>query len=368
MASKTPSPPQPKLKQESTDTTKGSIALGDAESFHPDNITLPTFRNLLSYYPKTVEQVRRNKLISKLQSKSKGAKGKTDKKANATALQNKELDPSQQAHIDAEVEKFVKLDQWRYEDMPGIIEERKASNEEVVNKEDLITVMEWKTTHGTPRPMLMGMIKSNQSNLVRGCTLAAISTLPTANPILDAQNAFPKTSMNALQPLRGVGVATASLVLSIVTGRSEYAQQIPFYSDDMFLWLVVKDYPTPTKSSSKRKVNSKFLRPNGELNVRYTLNEYRELWDACAELRMRLNKEVEGKDEGIVSQNDIEKVAYVLRNIDVSEFYGEGYDTVIADVQKGVEDVAEVNKKRKREETSESKGVTRMTRSKKKAE
>lgn len=217
--------------------------------------------------------------------------------------------------------------------------------------------------------MLMGMIKSNQSKLVLECTSAAISALPTAHPILDAENAFPKTSMDALQPLRGVGVATASLVLSIATGRSEYAQQIPFYSDDMFLWLVVKDYPNPTKSSSKRKANSKFLRPNGELNVRYTLNEYRELWDACAELRMRLNKGIEGKDEGIVSQNNIEKVAYVLRNIGVSGFYGEGPDIVVADVQKGVEDVPEdITKKRKREETSESKGVTRMTRSKKKAE
>ncbi|KAJ6006422.1 hypothetical protein N7451_004366 [Penicillium sp. IBT 35674x] len=369
MVSKTPSPPQPQLKQECTDTTKGSIALDDAELFHPDNITPPTFRNLLSYYPKTVEQVRRNKLISKLQSKPKGAKGKTDKKASATILQNAELDPSHQAHIDAEVEKFVKLDQWRYNDMPRIIAERKASNEEEVNKEDLITVMEWKTTHGTPRPMLMGMIKSNQSNLVLECTSAAISALPTAHPILDAENAFPKISMDALQPLRGVGVATASLVLSIATGRSEYAQQIPFYSDDMFLWLVVKDYPNPTKSSPKRKINSKFMRPNGELNVRYTLNEYRELWDACAELRMRLNKEIEGKDEGSVFQNDIEKVAYVLRNIDVSGYYGEGPDTVVADVQKGVKNVPEeIAKKRKREETSESKGVTRMTRSKKKAE
>lgn len=144
MVPKTPSP-QPKLKQESTDTTKGSIALGDAESFHPDYITLSTFRNLLSYYPKTVEQVRRNKLLSKLQSKSKGAKGKADKKANATILQSTELEPSQQAHVDAEVEKFVELDQWRYEDMPRITEERKASDEEVVNKDDLVTVMEWKT-------------------------------------------------------------------------------------------------------------------------------------------------------------------------------------------------------------------------------
>jgi hypothetical protein len=172
--------------------------------------------------------------------------------------------------------------------------------------------------------------------------------------------------MDALNPLRGVGVATASLVLSIATGRNEYAQQIPFYSDDMFLWLVVKDYPS-TKSSTKLKVDSKFMRPNGELNVRYTLNEYRELWDACAELRMRLNKEVEG-DEGIVSQNDIEKVAYVLRNIDVSGFFAQDPGAV-ADVQKGVEKVSgkETVQKRKREDTDTSElKVGRATRSKRK--
>lgn len=64
------------------------------------------------------------------------------------------------------------------------------------------------------------------------------------------------------------------------------------------------------------------------MNVKYNLHEYRQLWNACWELRQRLNAAIEEGEEGedgaedkLVSQNDIEKVAYVLRNIAVSGFY-----------------------------------------------
>ena len=188
------------------------------------------------------------------------------------------------------------------------------------------------------RPALMGMIKSNQNTLIQKCMSAAIDDLPRADSQLAPDEAFPKSSLDALSQLRGVGIATASLILSIITGRDEPDHQVPFYSDDLYLWLCLEEYPESTDSSLKtedgtekgvkdKKDTSKFKKPNGELNVKYNAKEYRELWDASWKLRRRLNQAV--KDENgkkssnsrPISQNDIEKVAYVLRNISVSGFY-----------------------------------------------
>lgn len=184
----------------------------------------------------------------------------------------------------------------------------------------------------------MGMVKSNQNKSVMKCTSAAIAALPKEDPMLAPNEAFPKTSLDALAPLRGVGTATASLILSIATAQGDSAHQVPFYSDDLYLWLCLKDYPeTESKpktlisaggaETSKPKKVSKFKRPNGELNVKYNVHEYRQLWNASWELRQRLNAaiaeegEQEGSEKQLISHNDIEKVAYVLRNIAVSGFY-----------------------------------------------
>lgn len=198
--------------------------------------------------------------------------------------------------------------------------------------------------HGLPRPTLMGMVKSNQNKAVLNCTAAAIAALPAEDPSFAPSEAFPKPSLDALTPLRGIGTATASLVLSIATARGDPAHQIPFYSDDLYLWLCLKDYPEAEakpqqlissasgESTKPKKKVSKFKRPNGELNVKYNLHEYRQLWNAALDLRQRLNSAVEDEHEAkneaggddekwLISHNDIEKVAYVLRNIAVSGFY-----------------------------------------------
>ncbi|KAJ5777226.1 hypothetical protein N7520_000472 [Penicillium odoratum] len=353
MASK---PSSPDSKQEST-KAKASIAT----DFNPDTITLQTFRTLLSHYPQTLKQVHQNKLVQKLQPKpKKGAK------TNNCATPQTELSPTQKEHIKAEVEKFVTLDRWRYEGRPELLVRGKAS-EKVLNKEDLISIMQWKTTHGKYRPMLMGMIKANDEKLIIKCTESASSSLPNANSKLDLgsdSDLFPQKSLDALQPLRGVGVATASLILSIATGFREDHEQVPFYSDDLFLWLVVGEYPVTglsEKGDSKSKSKSKFMR-DGELNVKYNLNEYRELWGRCRELMRRL-KIHEGYEEDPISQNDIEKVAYVLRNIGASGLY----DSTGTEVGKEVDVFAEESRKRKREGTTEKNVVKRASRSATKA-
>lgn len=183
--------------------------------------------------------------------------------------------------------------------------------------------------------MLMGMIKSNTEKLVLECTSSALSLLPHPNSTshVDSEgDVFPKESFDALTRLRGVGVATASLVLSIATASSAESDEVPFYSDDTFLWLCAGRYPR-----SEEEVR-KYLKPNGDLGVKYNVNEYRLLWDKMGELRGRLNGDGEG--EGKVRFIDIERVAFVVRNIEVSGFDVGGGDSAGNEAdEKGVKKV-----------------------------
>jgi hypothetical protein len=156
-------------------------------------------------------------------------------------------------------------------------------------------------------------------------------------------HAFPKQSLEALtSPLRGVGPATASLILSVAP------ESVPFYSDDVFLWLCVGVFPSATAAAAEKRI-----RPNGELNVKYNLHEYRLLWEAVQRLRGRLGADV-------VSCADVEKVAFVLRHIDASGYsVGDGAASTSAqevegtkrkpdqDVQEG-EERSERSSKRRR--------------------
>ncbi|KAJ5185900.1 hypothetical protein N7491_006229 [Penicillium cf. griseofulvum] len=295
-------------------------------SFHPRHITLKTFRNLLSHYPSTVERVRRGKLIQKLQSKAvKGPKRKAETNTS-TAPTKTELDPPQEKHILEETEKFLQLDRWRYEELPKIIAKRATEGQNGSGpegthllKEELIDIMEWKTKHGVSRPMLMGMVKSNPVATITKSTSTAFAALPDADPVISPTDTFPKASLDALTaPIRGVGPATASLILSIATVFGA-KKEVPFYSDDVYLWLCLMDFPDGR--DVKEQKPSKHKKPNGELIVKYNMNEYRDLWNAAQELRARLNDGAGETGDGSVSFIDIERAAYVLRNIAVSDYY-----------------------------------------------
>jgi ADA HAT complex component 1 len=133
----------------------------------------------------------------------------------------------------------------------------------------------------------------------------------------DLDSAFPKQSLETLTaPLRGVGPATASLILSVAT------EAAPFYSDDVFLWLCLGVFPSSAAAAAaedggeKKGGVSKRIRPNGELNVKYNIQEYRELWEAVQRLRARLA----AQSSDAVSCADAEKVAFVLRHYNVSVY------------------------------------------------
>ncbi|KAJ5131798.1 hypothetical protein N7448_005956 [Penicillium atrosanguineum] len=264
-------------------------------SLNPTNITPQIFHSLLNLYPQTVTAVHNRKNTLKLQPKPKTTKRKAEDLERAQS----ERTPSLEDTVRSETEKFLELDTWRYEGMPQILSERKSKSdgrEGYVDKVELIRIMEWKLKHGHFRPTLMSMIKSNAEKLVLECTSSAISLLPGPNSTPNTESegdVFPKESLDALTRLRGVGVATASLVLSIATAASADADEVPFYSDDTFLWLCAACYP------GSEEVARKYLKPNGDLGVK--LNGM-------------------GEEEGKVGFVDVERVAFVVRNLEVSGF------------------------------------------------
>ena len=94
-------------------------------------------------------------------------------------------------------------------------------------------------------------------------------------------------SIAALSKLKGIGPATASLLLSCYDPI-----KVPFFSDELFRYM----YWEKAKSKGwDRKIN-------------YTIKEYRDFFERVNELRGRLEKD-SGKE---VSALDIEKAAYVL--------------------------------------------------------
>lgn len=172
------------------------------------------------------------------------------------------------------------------------------------------------------------MLKTNKEKVVRETTTSAFAALPSSTSTTTTEDpptdAFPKTSLDALTtPLRGVGPATASLILSIATSACDPAREIPFYSDDTFLWLCLEVYPRAPRSERRTRRLARMTKPNGELNAKYNLHEYRELWDAVWELRTRLNRaarKTEAQEKGLrpVSSTDVEKVAFVIRHAGVA--------------------------------------------------
>lgn len=151
------------------------------------------------------------------------------------------------------------------------------------------------------------MIRQNQEKTISDTTTSAFSSLPASVEGEDGFEAIESALLTLTTPLRGVGPATASLILSVAC-----PEMIPFYSDDVYLWVCAGVYPSSSCSSKK----SKEVKPNGDPNVKYNVAEYRRLWEGVEGLRARLNEEA---DEGKrVSCKDVEKVALVVRHFGLS--------------------------------------------------
>lgn len=122
--------------------------------------------------------------------------------------------------------------------------------------------------HGKFRPTLMKLVSSNDADTAEGIVKQAIDAYKEDTDI-DA-------ALNILTKLKGIGPATASLLLAV-----HDATRVIFFADEAFWWLCCDGKQSP---------------------IKYNAKEYRSLCSAVNDLHERLD----------VAASDVERVAYVL--------------------------------------------------------
>lgn len=141
------------------------------------------------------------------------------------------------------------------------------------------------SAHGTFRPSLRKLVESNSEETVEESTKVAFALYAEDNKALDQAVA------SLAKALRGIGPATASLLLSVYD-----SENIPFFSDELVRWSLFDD----AKGCG------------WDRKIKYSIGEYKQLVPIVQALRKRLN---EGRgSEKIFTALDAEKVAYAIGN------------------------------------------------------
>ncbi|PCH07525.1 Hypothetical protein PENO1_012100 [Penicillium occitanis (nom. inval.)] len=341
-------------------------------SFAPWDITPATFTQLLDLYPATLKESYKRKLVAIHARKHR----------KHPERMNKE-DPI----FDKQANEYFKMDEWRYQTIPRVLrdrEEGKGDDSEkkkkgaihlkqgesydslFMHKEELVQLMEWKLKHGRYRPALAGMIKTNKPEVVRKTTCDAFKAFIDKTPTRDSlEETFPKKSQDILmKPLRAVGTATASLILAVATEGKQ--NEIPFYSDDIYWWLCLDLFPGSEKNRYNFKKATKRTTDDGRLDVKYNMEEYRELYEEVFKLRHRLNNGEDGEDSKEERRQfscaDVERVAYVLKNFGVSGFPNaveilEEYEATVDEARKEFDQNKRGKKKKSRDDDSDEEHI-----------
>ncbi|KAK5139375.1 hypothetical protein LTR04_003630 [Oleoguttula sp. CCFEE 6159] len=180
-------------------------------------------------------------------------------------------------------EKLQSLEEKRLKTIPAALERRRQDGDAFLEKQEVQDLVEWKLKHGTYRPKLASLVASNSASTIR-CTTTTAFRIYAANPDEYA------TALTTLATLRGVGPATASLLLACGDPAV-----VPFFSDELFRYV-------HWESDARGK--------GWDRKIGYAMKEYRALWTRVQALRERLAGE--GTGDGQVRAVDLEKVAYVL--------------------------------------------------------
>ena len=135
--------------------------------------------------------------------------------------------------------------------------------------------------YGKFRPQLPALVASNDKTVVHDTTKAGFA-------LYEASKIDYAAALKELAKLKGIGPATASLLLSVYD-----EENVPFFSDELFRWVCWDD-----QVGWKRK-------------IKYDMKEYKMLWDGVEGLREKLG--------GKVTAVDLEKVAYVCGRLGVDK-------------------------------------------------
>ena len=165
----------------------------------------------------------------------------------------------------------------------------------------------------------MNLVKSNPAELVKDTTQDGFTTYKKTKDAMAA--------LKILTKLRGIGPATASLLLSV-----QSPEEIPFFSDELFRWT---HWGAPGKGEHK-----------WQRSIKYNVTEYKEILASVEGLRKRLG----------VAAVDAEKVAYVLgnENVNLDEEVKTEKDAKESVKEKGQENKKAEKKAEKAEDTAKS--------------
>lgn len=218
--------------------------MGAADPLSPEDISRETFEQLLARYPAVLQAV----------SDAKGVK------------------PGQQS--------LAELDAFRYGEAPARFG---LAGAEPLGLADVQTLVAWKLRHGKFRPTLMKLVSSNDDTAVREVVQEAWEIYGSEHSKQSEPSEDIKKALKVLCRLRGIGPATASLLLAV-----HDPQRVLFFADAAYAWLCGG--------------------PAWTMPQKYNEREYEDLSRRAAELLRRL----QGGDEASLQAADIEKVAYVL--------------------------------------------------------
>ncbi|GME26850.1 hypothetical protein GTA08_BOTSDO01049 [Neofusicoccum parvum] len=176
------------------------------------------------------------------------------------------------------------LDAQRYDAIPAALAARRsdASSPSAfsLTHAEVLDLVTWKLKHGTFRPTLLALVRGNPAELVQSTTAAAFALLDRGGGD-DAAKA-----LKTLVVLRGVGPATASLLLAVAEPAGT-----PFFSDEVFRWV---HWGEGGEGWGRR--------------IGYTEKEYGRLVERVRDVVGR----VRGWDVGVPEAVAVEKVAWVL--------------------------------------------------------
>lgn len=140
-----------------------------------------------------------------------------------------------------------------------------------------------RSKHGKLRPSLLGLVSSNSESQIRAATTAAFDLLSRDS---DVQTGV-TPALNKLTVLKGIGPASASLLLSVRCPES-----VPFFSDEAFRW-VLTDADFTNNAGGK----------GWNRNIKYDKREYAEYIRRVRGVMARL---------GGVKAVDVERAGWVL--------------------------------------------------------
>ncbi|KAI0535666.1 hypothetical protein GGR58DRAFT_429644 [Xylaria digitata] len=203
----------------------------------PDNITISRFNELLSRY---------NTLIESMSSQKPTKTGQSS---------------------------LLELDEYRYKVAVEAFQSDKPKKQ--MSHDDAKKLVDWKLRHGKFRPTLMKLVSSNDGEVVRKTIQEAVAQYWLDKNTMKATDAIAK--------LKGIGPATASLMLSV-----HDPERVIFFSDEAFWWLCCGGQKLP---------------------IKYNAKEYQQLNVVADKIAKRLD----------VGATDIERVAYVVMKDDASQ-------------------------------------------------